>query len=83
MEEDYSNSIQSRKNDSFYEFNSSDASDIVSLQPRDEASFVQEVPDDTSIFSRSTSDGFKVLRVVIVIDGVATYKDILVRDVAI
>jgi len=81
MEEDYGGSIDSRKNDPFYEFDFSDASDIVSLQPRDEANFVQALPDDSSIFARSTSDGFKVLRVVIVIDGVATFKDILVRDV--
>lgn len=81
MEENIDSIIESRSNDSFYDFDSSDASDIVSLQPVEERNFVQEVPDDTSVFSKASNDNFKVETFIAIVNGVAVEKQFLTRDV--
>tara|TARA_X000001382_G_scaffold128503_2_gene118367 strand:+ start:3138 stop:3386 length:249 start_codon:yes stop_codon:yes gene_type:complete len=81
MEEGLDSNVESRKNDSFYDFDFSDASDLVSLQPVEERNFVQELPDDTSAFSKASNDNFKVETFIAIVDGVAVEKQFLTRNV--
>ncbi len=82
MEEDLDSIVESRKNDSFYDFDLSDASDIVSLQPTEERNFVQVLPDDPSSFSNPLNDNFKVETFIAIVNGVAVEKLFLTRDVS-
>ena len=82
MEEDLNNNIESRKNDSFYDFDISDIDERPSLQPREERDFVQVLPDDPSSFSKASNDNFKVETFIAVVDGVAVEKQFLTRDVS-
>jgi len=80
MKENLDSVVESRKNDSFYDFDSFDASDIVSLQPTEERNFVQALPDDASSFSKASNDNFKVETFIAIVNGVAVEKQFFTRD---
>lgn len=81
MEENIDSVIESRSNDSFYDFDYFDASDIVSLQPVEERNFVQVLPDDPSILSTDSNGNFQVETFIAIVNGVAVEKQFLTRDV--
>lgn len=81
-QEEMDKSIESRKEDSFYTFDTSGTDERPSLQPRDERDFVQVLPDDPSSFSNPSNDNFKVETFIAIVNGVAVEKQFLTRDVS-
>ena len=80
VNEDINQSIESRREDAFYSFDTSGTDERPSLKPIEERDFVQALPDNP-ISTEVGVQGFKPQRFVVIINGIANYKDFLVRDV--
>ena len=82
VNEDINQSIESRREDAFYSFDTSGTDERPSLKPIEERDFVQSTPDDPSIFAQQSVSGFTEEIFIVVVDGQAEQRKFLTQTVS-
>ena len=81
-QEEMDKGIESRKEDTFYSFDTSGTDERPSLKPIEERDFVQSTPDDPSIFAQESVSGFTEEIFIVVVDGQAEQRKFLTQTVS-